>query len=54
VCGNQKGIIRKYALDICRQCFREYAKDIGFVKARAAGGRQRPRARQEACSPPGS
>lgn len=22
VCGNNKGIIRKYALDICRQCFR--------------------------------
>ena len=26
------GIIRKYNLNICRQCFREYAKDIGFVK----------------------
>jgi len=34
VCANQKGLIRKYALDMCRQCFREYAKDIGFVKAR--------------------
>jgi hypothetical protein len=54
VCGNQKGIIRKYALDICRQCFREYAKDIGFVKARAAGGGATRRARHRACSPAGS
>ena len=36
VCGNQWGIIRKYNLNICRQCFREYAKDIGFVKVRVA------------------
>ena len=35
MCSNQKGLIRKYSLDMCRQCFREYAKDIGFVKARA-------------------
>eukprot|EP00793_Prasinoderma_coloniale_P001436 PRCOL_00005211-RA len=32
VCNNTHGIIRKYGLNICRQCFREYAKDIGFVK----------------------
>lgn len=32
VCGSNKGIIRKYALEICRQCFRENAKNIGFVK----------------------
>lgn len=32
VCGNQGGIIRKYGLDICRQCFREKAVDIGFHK----------------------
>jgi len=32
VCGNGQGMIRKYGLNICRQCFREYAKDIGFVK----------------------
>lgn len=32
MCANQWGIIRKYNLNICRQCFREYAKDIGFVK----------------------
>lgn len=28
------GLIRKYGLNMCRQCFREYAKDIGFVKFR--------------------
>ena len=35
VCENQWAIIRKYNLNICRQCFREYAKDIGFVKVSA-------------------
>ncbi|SHO75881.1 Protein component of the small (40S) ribosomal subunit [Malassezia sympodialis ATCC 42132] len=34
VCGNQGGLIRKYGLDICRQCFREKAADIGFHKYR--------------------
>ncbi|KAK0518810.1 40S ribosomal protein S29 [Tilletia horrida] len=34
VCGNQGGIIRKYGLDICRQCFREKADSIGFQKFR--------------------
>jgi len=34
VCGNVHAIIRKYGLNICRQCFRQYAKDIGFVKYR--------------------
>jgi ribosomal protein S14 len=32
-CGNRWGLIRKYGLNLCRQCFREYAKDIGFVNA---------------------
>ena len=32
VCSNQHALIRKYNIMICRQCFREYAKDIGFVK----------------------
>ncbi|XP_065209154.1 small ribosomal subunit protein uS14-like isoform X2 [Planococcus citri] len=31
-CGNKHGIIRKYGLDLCRQCFREYSSDIGFKK----------------------
>ena len=33
VCGNRAGLIRKYSINICRQCFRERAKDIGFTKA---------------------
>uniref|UniRef100_A0A671T2Q8 Small ribosomal subunit protein uS14 n=1 Tax=Sinocyclocheilus anshuiensis TaxID=1608454 RepID=A0A671T2Q8_9TELE len=35
VCSNRHGLIRKYGLNMCRQCFRQYAKDIGFVKANA-------------------
>ena len=30
--ANQCAIVRKYHLDMCRQCLRERAKDIGFVK----------------------
>ncbi|PVV02412.1 hypothetical protein BB560_003135 [Smittium megazygosporum] len=33
VCTHRMGLIRKYGLDICRQCFREYAADIGFTKS---------------------
>lgn len=32
VCTHKAGLIRKYGLNICRQCFREKATDIGFVK----------------------
>ncbi|UKJ90222.2 ribosomal protein S29 [Theileria orientalis] len=32
VCFNRHGIIRKYGLEICRQCFRERATTIGFHK----------------------
>ncbi len=32
VCNTRRGLIRKYALDICRRCFREYANNIGFMK----------------------
>ncbi|KAG0570278.1 hypothetical protein M758_6G144600 [Ceratodon purpureus] len=32
VCGNSCGMIRKYGINTCRQCFRIYSKDIGFVK----------------------
>nr|ACJ50595.1 hypothetical protein [Psathyromyia shannoni] len=31
-CSNRHGLIRKYGLNLCRQCFREYATDIGFKK----------------------
>ncbi|XP_074663088.1 small ribosomal subunit protein uS14 [Tubulanus polymorphus] len=32
VCANRHGLIRKYGLNMCRQCFRQYADDIGFKK----------------------
>eukprot|EP00211_Chloroparvula_japonica_P020710 CAMPEP_0119118236 /NCGR_PEP_ID=MMETSP1310-20130426/147_1 /TAXON_ID=464262 /ORGANISM="Genus nov. species nov., Strain RCC2339" /LENGTH=56 /DNA_ID=CAMNT_0007107575 /DNA_START=55 /DNA_END=225 /DNA_ORIENTATION=- len=34
VCSNSHAVIRKYGMNICRQCFRQYAKDIGFMKYR--------------------
>jgi hypothetical protein len=34
VCGSHHGVIRKYGLQMCRRCFRENAKDIGFQKVR--------------------
>lgn len=32
VCKHSAGLVRKYDLNLCRQCFREKAKDIGFNK----------------------
>jgi ribosomal protein S14 len=32
VCTHTAGLIRKYGLNICRQCFREKSTDIGFIK----------------------
>ncbi|KAI9649144.1 40S ribosomal protein S29 [Ciborinia camelliae] len=37
VCTHKAGLIRKYGLNICRQCFREKASDIGFVKGYERG-----------------
>ncbi|TKA29168.1 40S ribosomal protein S29 [Salinomyces thailandicus] len=34
VCTHKAGLIRKYGLNICRQCFREKSTDIGFTKHR--------------------
>ncbi|KAJ6170980.1 40S ribosomal protein S29 [Penicillium chermesinum] len=34
VCNHTAGLIRKYGMDICRQCFREKSSDIGFHKVR--------------------
>jgi len=32
-CGKVgRGVIRKYDLDVCRRCFREIARDLGFRK----------------------
>ena len=32
MCSNQKGLIRKYGLYVCRQCFRENYENLGFQK----------------------
>jgi small subunit ribosomal protein S14 len=32
VCHNNRGMIHKYGLHICRRCFREVAQSIGFQK----------------------
>ena len=31
-CGRRGAHINKYGLHLCRQCFREVAKDLGFRK----------------------
>ncbi|UCD26255.1 MAG: 30S ribosomal protein S14 [Candidatus Bathyarchaeota archaeon] len=31
-CGSYGSVIRRYGLDLCRQCFREIAEDLGFKK----------------------
>ncbi len=31
-CGNTRGHIGKYGVDVCRRCFREIATHIGFKK----------------------
>ena len=36
VCTHKAGLIRKYGLNICHQCFREKSTDIGFIKVRLA------------------
>ncbi|XP_061739931.1 small ribosomal subunit protein uS14-like [Nerophis ophidion] len=32
VCSNRHGLIRKYGLNMCRQCFKQNGKDIGFIR----------------------
>lgn len=34
VCSSQTGIVRKYHIFMCRQCFRDQAELIGFRKVR--------------------
>ena len=34
ICGGRRGHLNKYKLDICRRCFREVAKELGFKKLR--------------------
>lgn len=31
-CGRKQGLVRKYGIYLCRQCFREAARDMGFKK----------------------
>ncbi len=31
-CDRKRGLIRRHGLNLCRQCFREIAPDIGFKK----------------------
>jgi len=31
-CGRMDGLIRKYSLNICRQCFKRKANSLGFKK----------------------
>jgi len=31
-CGNTRGHIGKYGLDLCRRCFRDIAPEIGWKK----------------------
>lgn len=32
ICGKTEGVINKYGLHFCRQCFREQAERLGFKK----------------------
>jgi small subunit ribosomal protein S14 len=34
ICGRKQALIKKYNLVVCRQCFREVARDLGFEKYR--------------------
>jgi small subunit ribosomal protein S14 len=31
-CGRKAGIVRRYGMHLCRQCFREIAPELGFKK----------------------
>jgi small subunit ribosomal protein S14 len=31
-CGRKRGIVRRYRIHLCRQCFRDVAEEIGFKK----------------------
>ncbi len=32
ICGRKQALINKYNLSVCRQCFREVARNLGFEK----------------------
>ena len=31
-CDRQRGLVRRFGMHLCRQCFREMAPEIGFKK----------------------
>lgn len=31
-CGRKRGMIRRYGIRLCRQCFRDMAPELGFKK----------------------
>jgi len=31
-CDREQGLVGKYDINLCRQCFREVARDMGFEK----------------------
>ncbi len=33
-CGRKQGLVGKYDIWLCRQCYREVARDMGFKKYR--------------------
>ena len=33
-CERKQGLVGKYDINLCRQCFREIARDMGFRKYR--------------------
>lgn len=32
LCDRKRGLVRRYGLNMCRQCFRDRAKELGFKK----------------------
>ena len=32
ICGRKQGLVRRYHIMFCRQCFREWAQKMGFNK----------------------
>ena len=32
LCGRKRGLVRRYGLKLCRQCFRDKAMELGFKK----------------------
>jgi len=32
ICGRKQGLVRRYHIMFCRQCFREWASRMGFKK----------------------